>query len=49
MTHIYLTEEMIKDALKAHTITKREAEELVRVLKRCQREKKTSRQVQQAS
>ena len=33
MTHVYLTETIIKDALKARTITEREAKELTRLLK----------------
>jgi len=35
MTHVYLTESVIKDALKARSITEREANELIRTLKRC--------------
>lgn len=37
MTHVYLNETAIKDALKSRSITAREAEELSRTLKRCQR------------
>lgn len=37
MTHVYLNESVIKDALKARTITAREAEELTRTLNRCKR------------
>jgi len=49
MTHVYLTEANIKDALRAHVITEREAKELSRVLKHCTRDQNRSRQVQMAS
>ena len=49
MTHVYLTEDSIKEALKAHAITEREAKELTLVLKRCQRVQPRVRQVQMAS
>lgn len=35
MTHVYLNENVIKDALKSRCITAREAEELNRTLERC--------------
>ena len=35
MKHIYLTEELIKDALVHHSITEKEAEELKKVISRC--------------
>ena len=34
MTHVYLNESVIKEALKAKTITKREAQELTIALKK---------------
>jgi len=37
MTHVYLNETAITEALKAHAITKREAQELVHQLKSCQK------------
>ena len=48
-SHVYLTEAIIKDALKAHAITEREAKELTRGLKRAKRVQKPGRQVQLAS
>lgn len=38
--HVYLTEEKIEQALKAHVITKREAEELTHKMNRCLQVKK---------
>jgi hypothetical protein len=49
MTHIYLTETIIRDALKARTITEREAKELTRTLKRCQSDRNRIRQGRIAS
>lgn len=49
-THVYLTEANIKEALKAHAITEREAKELTTILKRSQRvQRHTRTQVQMAS
>jgi len=36
MTHVYLTENVIKDALKAREITEREAKEMTSRLKNCE-------------
>lgn len=35
MKHTYLTEDIIKDALTHHSITKKEAKELSKVISRC--------------
>lgn len=35
MKHIYLTADIIKDALTHHSITEKEAEELTKVMSRC--------------
>jgi len=43
MTHVYLTETEIKAALKARAITEREAKELSRLLKRCDRKQEKPR------
>jgi hypothetical protein len=49
MTHVYLNENVIKDALKSRAITTREANELTRTLKRCKTRGGNRRQEQAAS
>jgi len=49
MTHVYLNENVIKDALKSGAITAREADELIRMLKRNKTRVRNRKQEQVAS
>jgi len=49
MPHVYLTENVIRDALKAHAITVREASELTRMLKSCEERKRKETEARMAS
>jgi hypothetical protein len=49
MTHVYLNENVIKDALKSRAITAREANELTRTLKRLKTRGRNRRQGQMTS
>jgi hypothetical protein len=49
MTHVYLNENVIKDALKSRAITAREANELTHALKRIKAQSSKRRQERVAS